>query len=164
MDSRLLEFIVGKFQSYRQFLYEIAESEDISVRNLEILLEIDDEYIMTAVALNSNTSLNMLLKMLDRFQYIDVCDETIIHILSNKNISIDILRKYSTFEDSVYIKEFATITYIKRCLSSQSAFDFDMDDSFVEIVRNSSFLTDDERESLLKFMAHQEVFKGDRNL
>lgn len=106
--------LIEKYLSVSEELYSIASSEKTSAAEFEKLSELNDVYVLTAVALNPRTPVEILKKFYERYSGIGGTDEEMrIHIVNNPALTEKLLRKYSKDDKSEMVQN-AALEALKR--------------------------------------------------
>ena len=113
--------LIEEYWSVSEELYGIASSGETSVNEFEKLSEMNDAYILTAVALNPRTPVEILKKFYERYPGVGGTDEEMrIHIVNNPALTEELLRKYSMDDKSEMVKNAAIEALKRKAQSSKS--------------------------------------------
>lgn len=96
-------------------LYEKATDKATSGSTLKKLSYLSDTYILTGLALNPSTPVEVLKRFLELFPGTDGTDEEMrLHIVSNQSLSDEILKRLSENDKSQTVRETALAALIHR--------------------------------------------------
>lgn len=100
--------LIEDYWSVSEELYSIASSEETSANEFQKLSEMNDVYVLTAVALNPKTPVEILKRFYERYSGLGGTDEEMrIHIVNNPALTEELLRKYSKDDKSEMVRNAA---------------------------------------------------------
>lgn len=103
------ENLIEKYWSISEKLYNIASSGKTSADEFKKLSEMNDSYILTGIALNPNTPIDILKNFYERYSGLGGTDEEMrIHIVNNPALTEELLRKYAKDDKSEMVRNAAT--------------------------------------------------------
>ncbi|HID70819.1 MAG TPA: hypothetical protein EYP35_10295 [Desulfobacterales bacterium] len=97
--------LIEQYWSLSELLYDIASNPKTSSIDLEQLAKLNDEYVLTAVALNPKTPVKLLKKFYEHYSGIGGTDEEMrVHIINNPAVTTKLLKKYAKNDESEMVK------------------------------------------------------------
>ncbi len=100
--------LLEEYWSVSEELYGIASSEETSANEFQKLSEMNDVYVLTAVALNPKTPVEILKRFYERYSGVGGTDEEMrIHIVNNPALTNKLLEDYSKNDKSVVVQQAA---------------------------------------------------------
>lgn len=101
--------LIKEYWHISEELYSIASSKETSANELQKLSEMNDVYVLTAVALNHKTPVDILNKFYERYSGVGGTDEEMrIHIVNNPALTEELLIKYAKYDKSKIVRNAAT--------------------------------------------------------
>jgi len=106
--TKEIDKLIDKFLDIAEELYNFASSDDASSSDFEKLSKLSDAYILTAVALNPKTPIEILIKLYEHYDGIGGTDEEMrVHIVNNPALTNKLLEDYSENDKSVVVQKAA---------------------------------------------------------
>ncbi len=100
--------LIKDFEEMEDRIVRIAEDRNTKSSELQKLSSLENNYIRTCIAMNPSTSSNLLEKWLKLYKGVDSMDEEFrIHILNNKALKLEVLKKAVKKDRSKYVRRVA---------------------------------------------------------
>lgn len=111
--------LIKQYWSLSEKLYDIASDPKTSAAELKQLAELNDEYILTAVALNPKTPVNLLERFYEHYSGVGGTDEEMrVHIVNNPALTDKLLKKYAKNDASEMVQNAAAVALERKTKSA----------------------------------------------